>query len=220
MQLLQLFGDLLERLADHLAVAEQGDDLSDGDQAVLVQREAEGEGGDRPGREGDGRDGVGAVAPEGRLAGGPPRPGRVGVESVHGIDAGPVGPQILESAQTLFEVAVQDGVGFPFGLAGGDGGHAEADEHEGAGGRADQQQHAGDRLDDEADDEHPDHQHDVAQHLHQRVGEEDDEGLDVAVDPLDQLAGTVLGMPGHLQLHRMLTEPLPEPVPAGPPTLF
>ena len=39
-------------------------------------------------------------------AGRPPRPGAVVVEAMHGVAAGPVGPQVLEAAEPLLEVAV------------------------------------------------------------------------------------------------------------------
>ena len=50
---------------------------------------------------------IAAVAEERGAAGGVPPAGRVLVEAVHRVAAGAVGPQVLEAAEPLLEVAVE-----------------------------------------------------------------------------------------------------------------
>ena len=159
---------------------------------------------------------VRAVAPERGVAGGAPPLGAVDLQPVDGVAAGPVGPQVLEPAQALLEVAVELGVDLPLGLAGGHRGEPQADEHRHARQRGHREDEAAQRVDHGGDDEHAGEQDDVAGQAHGDVGEEDGHGLDVAVDPLDELARAEPPVPGLLQPEGVGGQPLPQPV-AGPP---
>jgi hypothetical protein len=140
----------------------------------------------------------------------------VAVEAVHGIGAGAVGPQVLQAAEPLLEVAVELGVDLALGLPGRDGRHPQADHERRAHQGRDAECQPGPGVDGRRHRHHAGHQDDVADEVHGDAGEEHGHGLDVAVDPLDELAGAVAAVPGLLQAQHMGGQPLPQGV-ADPP---
>ena len=216
LELLELLGDPLQRLAQHVGVAVEAEDRPDRDDAPLLEQDAGEQRAGGAGGEHHGGGGVGAVAVQRRTAGRPPRPGAVVVQAVHGVPAGPVGPQVLEAAEPLLEVAVELGVDLALGLAGAHGRHPEPDHDGGPDARRHRQDQPRPRVDDGGDDDHAGDQRHVPGDLDRDAGEEHDHRLDVTVDALDELSRAVAPVPGLFQPQRVGGQALAEPV-AGPP---
>ena len=138
------------------------------------------------------------------------------MQAMNGVAPGCVGAQVLQASEALLEVAVEDRVDLPLVFPSRHRSRAKPEENPGADRSGDQQDCSGPEVDGEGDGDHPDGEARVADDVHEHVGEEDHHRLDVAVDAFDELTRAVPPVPGHLQVHRVLGQPLTEPVSGFP----
>jgi hypothetical protein len=138
------------------------------------------------------------------------------VQAVQGVAAGAVGPQVLEAAEALLQVAVEPPDDLALVVVGGHGEVPELDHRGGGDHRRDADEEAGPPVDGDRDHEHAGQQHGVAEQLEDGGGGELGEGVDVAVDPLDQQARAVLAVPGEVEPQRVAAQVEPQPVPDPP----
>ncbi|MFS8586689.1 MAG: hypothetical protein FWJ72_16600, partial [Acidimicrobiia bacterium] len=95
LELVELLRHLLERPPQHVGEPVEAQHGADGDDAPLLEDHADADGGGGPHGEDAGGRRVGAVAPQRRPPGGPPRAGAGGEQAGDGVAAGAVGPQGL-----------------------------------------------------------------------------------------------------------------------------
>ena len=216
LELADLVGELLQRLAQHLGVLEAEVDGAERDEAALVERAAKAEG-----------DAVANCEEQhrGHPAGGAGCGGadlalvQVALGLVHAaqaVGAAAVGAHIVEAGEALLDQPVEVGGG---GALGGHKRHREVaheaeDQHREHGEGRERRANAPILAEEQGQGAHE--QQAAADHAQHELREEGGEGAYVAVDALDQGAGGIGLVEGHVELKRVQRQIHAQGVGGGP----